>query len=221
MKILYVCTANICRSPSAEFLTRDAANVLRVSGISAASAGVTGLPGAPGCDVAPALRGRSDQHRSRTLVTPAVQWADMILTAGRSHQAAVVDLDPAARPRTFTIRQAGRLARWLLASGMPQAALERAVDEAAWAGRYHPDDPRASVSSLGQQWSGWVIEELDAARGFAPFPVGEIAPDDIPDPHEGDPSLHALSYQQIWDATNSLVTLMQVVEATAVGVSAR
>jgi hypothetical protein len=105
------------------------------------------------------------------------------------------------------MRQAGRIAGWLLAVGMPQAGQSR-TQHPEW--RLPPDDPRSEVSPLTPDWTAWVVEEMDAARGLAPLPAGP-APDDIADPHAGNPQLHAPTYQQIWDATNALASLFQTV----------
>lgn len=216
MKILYVCTANICRSPSAMVLMRDFTRALRVPDVVTASAGVVVVPGSPGCEWAPALRGRASQHRSLALVKPAVMWADLVLTATRSQQGDVLDLDPSVRARTFTIRQAGRIAGWLLEVGMPQAGLLRAR-AAHWNGQYPPDDPRSQVSPLTADWTAWLLEEIDAARGFAPLPMGEPSPDDIEDPHVFGQAMHDIAYRQLWDATNVLASLMHVVSSAPVG----
>ena len=123
MRILYVCTANICRSPSAAALLTDA----QIAGVEVRSAGTNAGVGAPGCSMAPALRERESVHHSQALTGELVEWADLVLTAARGHQATVMSLDPGARAKTFTIVQAGRLAAWLVSSGMLEAAQERAV----------------------------------------------------------------------------------------------
>lgn len=192
------------------YLMGDAAAALEVP-VLVASAGVAPLIGAPGCDAAPALRGRAHTHRSKPVTADAVAGADLILTAAREHQARVTDLDPSARSRTYTVRQAARIARWMLDVGMPQAGWTRNSNAALG---LPPDDPRSAVSPLGEDWAAWVVEEMDAARGLAPVPHEET-PDDIIDPHAGRPELHTLNYQQIWDATNSLAILFQTASRLA------
>lgn len=205
MKILYVCTANICRSPSSEFLMREGTVALGVPDVETRSAGVRALSGMPGCDLAPALGARSSSHRSRPMDEQALQWADLVLTAERAHIARVVDLEPSKRPQTFTILQAGRIARWLLNADMVQAARGRAAVGVDWRRRFAIEDPRGQVCELDGNRDAWVIEEMDAARGLAGTGV-----DDIEDPHVGGrPEIHAVVYRQIWDATNSLVTLLK------------
>ena len=125
MRVLYVCTANICRSASAQQLLREAvASAPELVGIEVRSAGTAALTGAPGCSVAPALVGHAHEHQSQPLTPELVAWADLILPAARDHRRAILEMDPTSRTRTFTVRQAARIADWLVASGMVAAARE-------------------------------------------------------------------------------------------------
>ena len=94
-----------------------------------------------------------------------------ILTAARDHRSGVVTRLPAARTRTFTVRQAGRIAAWLDEAGMIDAARQRSATPDGWSDRIPLDDPRRDVMPLPRdpdaRW-GWLIEELDAARGAVP-----------------------------------------------------
>jgi protein-tyrosine-phosphatase len=171
--VLVVCTANICRSASAAALLRDAVAASSVlSGLEVRSAGTHALVGAPGCRVAPALAQRWEAHTATQLTPGLVDWADLILVASREHGAAVAELSLPARTRTFTIRRAGRIADWLLAAGMLEAARPRAgagqgPDRSA---RYAPGDPRAMVAPLPEGVGArmaWLVDELDAARAMA------------------------------------------------------
>lgn len=224
MRILYVCTANICRSPSAAALLRDEG----ISGVEVRSAGTAATQGAPGCSMAAALRDREPVHTSQPLTAELVAWADLVHTAARDHQAVVLSLDPGARAKTFTIAQAGRLAEWLVSSGMLEAAQKRAQDPQGWAQRFEQGDPRLFVVPLptaGEQTPAWLVSELDAARGLAPAaavaePQGRfrrrkdaeaIHPDDIPDPHELGPGWHEPAGQKIADATAELALLLRTI----------
>lgn len=212
MHILVVCTANICRSPSAQRLLIDAlasgpvdppgpavagprpaadgsephgpgpdpadaqqpdhpapgAGDRFLGGIEVRSAGTHAVQGAPGCTMAPALAGHADAHRSTVLVPELLEWADLILVAARDHRAAVAAMLPSARGRCFTLRQAGRIADWLVAEGMVGAGRERAADPAGWDAQVPPDDPRREVAPMprdpARRWA-WLVEEMDVARG--------------------------------------------------------
>lgn len=109
--VLVVCTANICRSPLAELLLADRLDAERFE---VASGGVRGWDGSPmdgdvqveakrlGVDPAP--------FRSRPLARHHLSAADLVLTATREHRAAVLDLEPAALRRSFTLRELAGLA---------------------------------------------------------------------------------------------------------------
>ena len=126
VRILYVCTANICRSASAERLLLDAvAAAPELAGIEVRSAGTHAMPGSSGCSMAPALTGHAAEHRSQALTAELVKWADLILPAARDHRPSILELAPESRTRTFTIRQAGRIADWIVDSGIVAAGRER------------------------------------------------------------------------------------------------
>lgn len=212
VRLLVVCTANICRSPSAAAVVRRAG----LPGLQVASAGTQAAEGLPGCPAAPLLGDQAATHRSRLLTPHAVGAADLILTAERAHQTDVVALGPQARARTFTVTQAGRLAQWLLDIGMLEAA--------AQPGEHPPEDPRAHVTPLpppGQR-DAWLVAELDAARGLAPVPVVPADgrrwrrnapdpphPDDIPDPHVLGPQWHGPAAEGIAAALTPLLEVMR------------
>jgi protein-tyrosine phosphatase len=105
MKVLVICTGNICRSPvAAAFLARSLAGAdvssaglvapgRRADPMSAAAAGVKGI------DLA--------DHRSRVIDRRLLteDGADLVLTMERMHVREVVSLEPAAWYRAFTIRE--------------------------------------------------------------------------------------------------------------------
>ncbi len=108
--ILVVCTANICRSPLAELLLASRLDLRRFE---VASAGVRGWQDQP-MDAAVQEQARTlglepESFRSRALLPEHVAVADLVLTATREHRAGVLDLDPSALRRTFTLREFARL----------------------------------------------------------------------------------------------------------------
>lgn len=187
------------------------------------SAGTLAATGSPGCPMSPALEGRADEHASQPLSVSLIGDADLVLAAAREHRAAVVAMDPRARVKTFTIRQAGRLAQWLLDAGMVDAAVDgpEVCD---------PQDPRSRVAPMPAAEPArvrWVVEELDAARGMAAAPTPsqpqgrrwsrrsaepEQHPDDVPDPHVLGMDWHGPAYEQLREATGQLVVLLQAIQ---------
>ncbi|MEV4636411.1 low molecular weight phosphatase family protein [Actinoplanes sp. NPDC049548] len=115
--ILFVCHANICRSPMAEFLARYAiadsfgpgGGALRVW--SAGTHADEGGPVHPGTVQVLAERGIAvEGSTSRPVTAPMLAAADLVLAAGRPQRAACVALEPRVLRRTFTLRQFARIA---------------------------------------------------------------------------------------------------------------
>jgi protein-tyrosine phosphatase len=143
IKLLFVCTANQCRSPMAQALMRARA-AERGGKVRAASAGF-GEPGhAPprrviqtmdrvGLDVS--------GHVSRQISGQLVEAADVIVAMTRQHLIDVVTLVPDAFTRTFTLHE---LVRRATAAGPP---LPRET-QADWIRRLHGGRTRASILAL-------------------------------------------------------------------------
>lgn len=108
--ILVVCTANICRSPMAEYLLRaELATRTTTDAIDyvVSSAGIRGWDTSEmDPDAAMELRalgGDPTDFRSKQLTARDIERADLILTAGREHRAFVLEQEPRALRRTYTI----------------------------------------------------------------------------------------------------------------------
>ena len=118
--ILLVCTANICRSPLAELLLTARLDQHRFE---VASAGILGWEDHP-MDVPVKEQARRlgvdpDSFRSRRIVADHLSVADLVLTATRQHRASVLELDPAALRRTFTLREFAELVSQTPGSDLP------------------------------------------------------------------------------------------------------
>ena len=106
MKVLFVCTANICRSAYA--VRRAEALAEEGSALEFASGGTLGTPGLPmSAEIAAELeqRGGSADGFESARLGPEARSADIVLTMENSHKAFVIDEYPELIPRTFTIRQ--------------------------------------------------------------------------------------------------------------------
>ena len=111
--ILLVCTANVCRSPMAEFTLRRAfAGVPGFHDIAVASAGVAPATGSAVCSDVRAFHPGAEweelsaQHRPRALDADAIAGAWLVLVASRGIRASVVAAAPAHRRHVFTLREA-------------------------------------------------------------------------------------------------------------------
>jgi len=118
--VLFVCTANHCRSPMAEHLLRRELST-RDLDWSVASAGTRAEEYRPmHASAARVLARRGIEvgdwgaHR---VDGEAVLRADLVLTAGEEHRAAVARLAPSAMARTFTLLQFAHLTAALPMAG--------------------------------------------------------------------------------------------------------
>lgn len=151
-QVLFVCHANLCRSPMAEYIAR---RLLHRWSVSVASAGTDAVPGRrmhPYAAFVTASAGADPSgFRSRRLSAAHLAGATLVLTATRRQRSVCAALAPAALPRTFTLRQFARLAE---VAQPPTGAGERPL--------------RA------------VVEAASRARGrLQPAPDGDDLPDPI------------------------------------------
>ncbi len=141
LRILVICTGNICRSPLAERLLQQRLHGRAV----VASAGVRGLPSQPMDPSAAAqlqrLGGDPTGFLSHRLVDGDVATADLVITMTRAHRSAVLALEPRALRRTFTLRELAHL-------------LEQ--DGARF-------DPSSTITRLASERSGAPLDDYDIA----------------------------------------------------------
>ncbi len=128
--VLFVCTGNVCRSPTAELLFRAWTDPQ--AAVVARSAGTRALVGAPidtstaivledfGLD--PTLHAGT-QFESRMAVD-----ADLVLTAQRKHRDLIIGKIPSTFRRTFTMKEFARLVH-AIPAGMAPRAVVAAADE--------------------------------------------------------------------------------------------
>jgi protein-tyrosine phosphatase len=163
-RVLVVCTANICRSPTAAGLLAARLGPT----VEVVSRGVDAMHGMPMCArSADWLAGGGAgvtpyahrPHVSAPLTLEDVRAATVILTASPRHRSAVVSLRPSAQVRTFTLAQAARIATWRAGQGA-----------------------RPPAGDVADRLL-WLAEELDEHRAAGPLPAEDA--DDLPDPHEG------------------------------------
>ncbi|SKB07336.1 arsenate reductase/protein-tyrosine-phosphatase family protein [Aeromicrobium choanae] len=111
-RILVVCTANVCRSPMVAAMLGHRLDPQLFTIDSAGVRAPRGRPMDP--DSADQLRARGvpvPQRTAQQLTRDLVLGADLALTATRAHRADVLDLDPRALRRTFTVLEFAALAQ--------------------------------------------------------------------------------------------------------------
>jgi protein-tyrosine phosphatase len=161
-EILFVCHANLCRSPLAERLARRAFDeTFGVLGsvVETSSAGTHAYEGSMmhrGSATVLAQSGiNPNGFASRSLTSSVLATADLVLTAEREHRAACVSLTPAKAGQVFTLRQ---FTRMVTDVPPPSGLAEMTV----------PDRLRA------------LVEQVNANRHVVPAVSRED--DDLPDP---------------------------------------
>jgi protein-tyrosine-phosphatase len=156
MEILVVCTANRCRSVMVEALLARGLAAAGAAG-SVCSAGLLREGDPPPPEVISAMAaGGLDvaAHRSRLLRARTLADAGLILGLAREHVRHVVVADPAAWPRTFTLKELVRRGQQN-GAGLPGESL------ADWLARMH--DGRDRLALLG-----------DSPADDVPDPIGGL-----------------------------------------------
>ena len=160
--VLFVCTGNICRSPTAEALARR--ELARHPGVpiqvsSAGSHALEGNPAASRSMLAASARGASlERHLARELTGRRVRAADLVLCMAAEHRPFVLSYDRSAANRTFLLATFARVAGqsgWLATS--PAELVAGAAEHAREQDGDDVDDP------LGQPAEAYAAcaERLD------------------------------------------------------------
>jgi protein-tyrosine phosphatase len=133
--VLFVCTGNICRSPTAEALARR--ELERYPGVplqvsSAGSHALEGNPAASRSMLAASTRGASlERHFARELTKRRVRSAGLILCMAAEHRPFVLSYDRSAADRTFLLASFARVAaEWGWMAGSPAELVALAAEHA-------------------------------------------------------------------------------------------
>lgn len=167
-RILFLCTANRCRSPLAEQLMR---RILQEQGLRALISSAGLLPGGfrtPPTGVTVALQNGLDlsRHRSARVSNRLVEVSDVVLTMSRAHAREVVALNPESWPRVYPLKH---FTRMLASANLPRRTYLR--DAATMLG-----ETRERSSILGNPQVDTVRDPMGA-----PADVWQAVIDDIRD----------------------------------------
>jgi protein-tyrosine phosphatase len=113
VRILTVCTGNICRSPVAERLLQAGLDQVVPGGFHVASAGTRALVGETmqpiSADIVRTFGGVPEGFAARQLTPKILRGVDLVLTMTSGHRGEVLQLDASLLKRTFTIREFARM----------------------------------------------------------------------------------------------------------------
>ena len=130
MRVMFVCTGNICRSPMGELLL---SRYLAETSIEVSSAGTKGLPGHPiessSATLMSSVGIASSAFRSRRLTRDMANATDLILCFEASQRREIVTLAPAVVRRTFVITEFAALCAYCADHGMVKG---RTIQERLW-----------------------------------------------------------------------------------------
>ena len=114
MHILFVCTGNICRSPTAERLAAAYATLHQIPDLTASSAGTRAVIGHPihreAARILEQIGARTSEFDARQLTAKIAAGADLIIAMTGAHRDVALEAAPRQLKRTFTLTEAARLA---------------------------------------------------------------------------------------------------------------
>lgn len=124
IRILTVCTGNICRSPVAERLLQAGLDQVEPGAFRVRSAGTRAMVGEPAqpssARIITAYGGTPEGFAARQLTPAILRDTDLVLTMAARHRGEVLQLDPSLLRRTFTIREFARMLETLEHRGSGQ-----------------------------------------------------------------------------------------------------
>lgn len=193
-RILFVCAQNVCRS--AYLAAVVGSDLDRTgAGYDVVSRGAHADPGLAMCSVAMArlpelAAARGEAHRSRILKRGDVDRAGLILTATGAERSAVALLDPAARRRSFTVREFIHLAAVDGGAGLEGG---RGLTE---------------LVALSNGRRGAPIPPAAATRGIFGRRRTAVSPLDIPDLHRERRAAHRALFAELDADAAALLRLL-------------
>jgi len=160
ISVIFVCTANICRSPVMELVAREMAG--EGASVVFASAGTHGFDAQPlNEDMAVTLTpGIGGDFRSRRLTKQVLMDADLVLTAENVHRTHILEEHPQLHRKVFTLGQfvataaqiPGLTGRELIAEAGARRTPPRPADDVA--------DPYRRGAAASEQATGTITAML-------------------------------------------------------------
>ena len=200
LKIIAVCTGNVCRSPLAEQLLSKSLAGLDVRVFSAGTRAREGMAMTKEtADVAVSYGASAEsveRHAAKTLTYESLATVDLALAMAREHRREIVELNPSLTRRTFTLRELSRLS----AEISDQALLAEAA--------LVPE-----LSSPSSRLTAMLA--LVASRRGTTFRPGGIEEDDIEDPYRRSLRTYERSAGQLTAALPPVERLIRLALSTS------
>lgn len=169
--VLFVCTANLCRSPYAALALGAALRERGIAGIATESAGIYAHEDSSmSTRMAVVLERHGVDgavHRTRRLTPESVAAATVVLTAETAHRAPIARMMPGAMPRVFTLRQFARLVPTATSTQLPDDSSARRLEAlvaACAAARGLRDPAGGSADDIEDPWGRSRLAYRRAAR---------------------------------------------------------
>lgn len=110
MKIMFICTGNICRSAMAEWLLKKKLQDKEIEGIEACSAGVYAEDGDVSTwEAKSVMKDEYDidmnNHRATNIRNSNIKEMDLVLCATTSHKIAILDIYPELEGKVYTMKE--------------------------------------------------------------------------------------------------------------------
>lgn len=188
VRILTVCTGNICRSPYAELLLAHRLDEVRPGAFDVRSLGTSALVG-QGVDPGSArlLEAGGIAHEgfsARQISEQLLEGVDLVLPLTVEHRRLVLSYAPRLLKRTYTLKELARL-----------------IESA---GRRRPWSERLEGTATPEERWARITTELVRERGLS---RGDGGADDVADPYRRDQSAFDLMGSEIDAAVETIVGL--------------
>lgn len=197
VRILTVCTGNICRSPVAERLLQAGLDQVLPGGFEVRSAGTRAMVGSPiqplSADIVNMYGGTDKGFAARQLTPKILRETDIVLTMTSKHRGEVLQLDASLLKRTFTIREFARMLEALEERDAATADSAAAAAAAATAAAETPGEPAGQTTphnkapDAGTLWRG-LPARLASVRHLAL--AGDSADNEVIDPYKRSPEVY-------------------------------
>ena len=187
IRLLTVCTGNICRSPFAERMLQTELESLHPGLFQVRSAGTGALVGNGMEDQSAALLasfgGSSEGFASRQLVPALLADTDLVLAMTVAHRGAVVQMSPRLLTRSYTLVELGRILRTIRRSGTDRVKTGNSPEQ------------------VRQRWQQLPVLAAEFRSQSKPSTAG----DDVVDPYRRSSLTHQQMVEEILPAMEEIL----------------